>query len=75
MFVYSWFTAVHAHTAGHHMEPESTTAGILSPAAGKQQKNIHSRLGPKAEVSSTTGSPNVISTKSGTSMPLGHRKK
>ena len=66
--IYFCIPAIHAHHTAStpRVEPESTTAGILSPTAGTQQKDIHSRLGPKvAEVSSTTGSPTVISTKSG----------
>ena len=55
--------AVHAKEPA---EAVSTTAGILSAEAGKQQKGIRARLGPKvAEVSSTTGSPTVSSNKQG----------
>ena len=49
-----------------HAEPVSTTAGILSREAGKQQKDIKARLGPKvSEVSSTTGSPTASGNKQG----------
>lgn len=67
---------IHSHTTREHTEPVSTTAGILSPEAGKQQKqtNIRARLGPKVpEVSSTTGSPTAVTTK-GSKVTLGNTK-